>query len=74
MLRTMMVSELTELLQEMLIFDSELELKKSEKKFCIAITTRNKRCKNYARIECIEQLCYSHRNLVGTKPDQDENE
>jgi len=74
MLCSFTVEQLTEVLQDMLIYDAELEELKRKKKYCVAITTKNKRCKNYARIECTEQLCYSHRNLVGTEPDQDENE
>jgi len=48
--------------------------KPKKKTYCIAITTKDKMCRNYAWSKCEEQLCYSHRNLVGTEPENEEEE
>ena len=66
---TKMVSELTITeLQDILKEMDEHDKNTKTKKFCIAISTRNKPCKNFAWGDCDEQLCYSHRKLVGTEP------
>ena len=70
-------SELLVLLDELeeweVLIDGK-EKKKIKKTYCIAITTKGKPCRNYAWKKCEEQLCYSHRNLVGTEPDLEKEE
>ena len=37
---------------------------KKYEKFCVAIKGNDQRCGNYARKECDERLCHSHRSLA----------
>ena len=62
MLADLSLAEFDQLLTEMV--EHEMEMQKKKKKYCIAITTKDRRCKNYAWSKCSEQLCYSHRKLA----------
>ena len=61
MLSDLSLSEFDQLLTEMV--EHEIEMQKMKKKYCVAITTKDTRCKNYAWSKCEQQFCYSHRKL-----------